>query len=255
MKVKIKNGNGTLVDADWTIEGDVMIVSPKESFNPKNGDVIAIWNHSCKKWMIAIVQSVQDTTYNVHVMINGMDTIRVAITGVSRNNEDRYATKSEKTKLLNKLMEGGFIWDCDKKRIFQYTPKDGEVVTYMNDDLPTIYIYRTGTLHNTSYYAAYSTLNQTTFVSNGTDHLNGNRKDIRPATEQEKQKLFDKLAEKGFAWDSKKKEIVKLKWKPKVDEPYFFPHSDSSGFYVRSLEWENTRPENKYYEKGWIYKT
>ena len=31
MKVKIKTGNGTLIDADWTIEDDVMIVSPKKA--------------------------------------------------------------------------------------------------------------------------------------------------------------------------------------------------------------------------------
>ena len=146
MKVKIKTGNGTLIDADWTIEDDVMIVSPK------------------------------------------------------------------------------------KAKKYQYEPKDGEVVVYMNDDLPTIYIYRAGKPNNTFYYAAYSTLNQVVFVSNGTDHLCGNREDIRPATEQEKQKLFDKLTEEGFAWDSEKRQIVRFKWKPRENERYYYPANYGYGF-------------------------
>ena len=34
---------------------------------------------------------------------------------------------------------------------------------------------------------------------------------VRYATEEEKQKLFDKLADKGYSWDAEKKELVKLK--------------------------------------------
>ena len=40
MEVRIKDNNG-YVDADWTIEDGVMIVSPKvEKFEPKDGDVV-----------------------------------------------------------------------------------------------------------------------------------------------------------------------------------------------------------------------
>lgn len=45
----------------------------------------------------------------------------------------------------------------------------------------------------------------------------------RPATEEEKKKLFDKLAEEGWEWKADTKELVKLKWKPKKGEPYFSP--------------------------------
>ena len=45
----------------------------------------------------------------------------------------------------------------------------------------------------------------------------------RPATEEEKQKLFDKIKEGGYELDAEKKELVKLKWKPKVGEQYCHP--------------------------------
>ena len=34
-------------------------------------------------------------------------------------------------------------------------------------------------------------------------------------TEEEKKKIFDKLAEEGYEWKADTKELVTLKWKPK----------------------------------------
>ena len=53
---------------------------------------------------------------------------------------------------------------------------------------------------------------------------------FRPATEEEKQKLFDKLAKEGYSWDAERKELVKLKWKPKYKEPYFAPFFSNVDF-------------------------
>lgn len=66
---------------------------------------------------------------------------------------------------------------------------------------------------------------------------------LRPATDSEKQQLFDALAKEGKAWDAEKKQIVDLKpkWTPKPfdrvitrtpDTPWtanFFSHIDSDG--------------------------
>ncbi len=71
--------------------------------------------------------------------------------------------------------------------------------------------------------------------------------ELRPATDSEKQQLFDALAKEGKAWDSKKKTIVDLKqkWTPKpfdrvitrndADDVWtanIFSHIDSHGEYV-----------------------
>lgn len=42
------------------------------------------------------------------------------------------------------------------------------------------------------------------------------------ATEVEKQRLFDKMKEQGFRWNAEKKQVEKVRWKPEVDEDYFY---------------------------------
>lgn len=46
----------------------------------------------------------------------------------------------------------------------------------------------------------------------------------RPATEDEKQKLFDKLLELGYEWNPSLKKLFNLKWKPKEGELFFHPY-------------------------------
>ena len=104
----------------------------------------------------------------------------------------------------------------------KFEPKDGDVVSYMNGDKATIYVFAGGYKYNTSFYVAYSSLyNKVYKTLNG--HLDRNRDDIRPATEEEKKKLFDKLAEEGYEFDFENKELIKLKWKPKEGEEYYTP--------------------------------
>ena len=46
---------------------------------------------------------------------------------------------------------------------------------------------------------------------------------IRPATDSEKQLLFDALAKEGKMWDAQKKAVVDLpRWRAEKGEPYFF---------------------------------
>ena len=161
MELRIKEGNG-YVDADWTIENGVMVVSPKEVFKPKNGDVI-VCSNNLGYWTL-IVREMEPYNIVRHHAV---------------------------------LIDNGSLKINDRS-------------SFTNP---------------------------------------------RPATEEEKKRLFDKLSEEGLAWDAEKKELVKLKWKPKEGELYFLPRFDVSGFHVRSFEWEDTSVEDKYYENGWIYQT
>ena len=80
----------------------------------------------------------------------------------------------------------------------------------------------------------------------------------RYATFEEKQKLFDKLKEEGLAWDADKKEIVKLKWKPKLGERYYTPYFDispSQSFVYGIIGWCDNQIDHELYEKGWCFKT
>lgn len=80
----------------------------------------------------------------------------------------------------------------------------------------------------------------------------------RLATEEEKKNLFDKLAEEGYEFDFEKKELVKLKWKPKLHERYFAPWINMGErvyFFRDNLEWENDSIDKELYEKGWVFQT
>lgn len=86
---------------------------------------------------------------------------------------------------------------------------DGDIIAYMFYNKPTIYIYREGGSCNTSYYAAYSSENNK-FYGDGKGALAFNRHDLRFATEEEKQKLFDVIREKGYKWNPETKTLEKL---------------------------------------------
>lgn len=76
---------------------------------------------------------------------------------------------------------------------------------------------------------------------------------VRLATEEEKKKLFDALEKEGLTWDAEKKELVKLKWEPRIGEKYYYPYSDwnCDVFKVRcrfNLNYEDVKA-------GWCFKT
>ena len=79
----------------------------------------------------------------------------------------------------------------------------------------------------------------------------------RPATEEEKQKLFDKLKEEGYEWDAEKKELVKLKWKPKIGEIYYRPDFQHCEFicYSGKTDYNKIIYIIDHINKGWVFRT
>ena len=74
-------------------------------------------------------------------------------------------------------------------------------------------------------------------------------------TEVEKQKLFDKLKEEGYEWDAEKKELVKLKWKPKVKEDYYTPSWSGFVFEPHVYGWDEDEFDFKCHSMGRVFKT
>ena len=103
--------------------------------------------------------------------------------------------------------------------------KDGDVVVYhYGEDASTIAILQgeVDTISKYLFIEDYVSLDSVEGLlldSNYTDAAT----DVRYATEEEKQKLFDALAKEGKAWDSEKKAVVDLKWKPKIGDKYNHP--------------------------------
>lgn len=49
-----------------------------------------------------------------------------------------------------------------------------------------------------------------------------NREAFRPATEEEKKLLFDKMKEQGLKWNADEKRVENIRWRASFDERYYY---------------------------------
>lgn len=136
-------------------------------------------------------------------------------------------------------------------------PKDGDVI-YIEADGEHIIIYKEHK-DGIGRYVNFSNNKYLYIDIYGIVCNKGDVEVIRPATEEEKKLLFDKLKEEGLTWDAEKKEVVKLEWKPADHEKVyvagftfygkdpFCPFEDAA--YANSMQWRAV------YERGWYFKT
>lgn len=133
----------------------------------------------------------------------------------------------------------------------KFVPKDGDVIVSGGDTRFVAIFKRMKEEYSFYYYAL--------LVLGGDKKPQIDRwasfKSVRPATEEEKQKLFDKLAEEGYSWDAERKELVELKWKPKEGETCFAPYFDFPKFITKQWLWEINGFSTDYYNKNWIFRT
>lgn len=143
----------------------------------------------------------------------------------------------------------------------KYEPKDGDVVCV--DSLsPCVGIVRevysygkpdTDRLHfSVGYWKRSGYIELKLFCA-----CNRNTQpNYRLATKEEKQKLFDKLAEKGFAWDAEKKKLVKLKWEPEVGQVFWTPLLDPVRLFEPfDLTWREQREHLAILKRDWVFKS
>lgn len=139
----------------------------------------------------------------------------------------------------------------------KYEPTDGEIVTVTTkSDLSYTCFFKRyvkGCIY--SYGGLSHSLNR--FFDSDVVCCSRQLETIYPATEEEKKKLFDKLEEEGWEWKSDTKELVKLKWKPKIGEKYYRPTFCQAGFYVYDHIFDEVTKTtlNPYINKGWLFKT
>lgn len=61
----------------------------------------------------------------------------------------------------------------------------------------------------------------------------GHKDDVRLATNEEKQLLFDKMKEQGLKWNAEEKRVEKIRWRAKKGENYYF---FDANLLVRSID-------------------
>jgi hypothetical protein len=137
-----------------------------------------------------------------------------------------------------------------------FEPKNGDVIHCTNSRCSYISIFKWMHPSDKDYYYHATLIDNGSFkigskISDFSDYANP-----RYATEEEKQKLFDKLKEEGYEWDANKKELVKVKWKPKYNEEYWCPSwLYSDGIIPYFAQWSNSKADNIYQNKGWVFRT
>lgn len=109
----------------------------------------------------------------------------------------------------------------------KFVPKFGDIVKILFDDSPyernyMICIYPDKDFVEDDHFfdLPFLTLNGRLII----DDAGGSRFycDIVPASDSEKQELFDKLAEVGKKWNPVTKQIENIRWIPKQGEEYWF---------------------------------
>lgn len=134
-------------------------------------------------------------------------------------------------------------------REVKFEPKEGDVITCTNSACSYTLILKKVEC-NIAYSYAVLLDNRCLKTGDWSSYKNP-----RPATEEEKKRLFDKLAEEGLEWDAEKRQLVKLKWKPKLRENYYRPQFYIQNFEIRKDVFTNLEIENVYCNKGWVFKT
>lgn len=101
----------------------------------------------------------------------------------------------------------------------KFQPKDGDIIAFgMNPDNLSVGIFHRFGEFNT--HEDYVTLNCYGIHFNEGDWATEN---MRPATVEDKQRLFNALAKEGKRWNAEKKQIEDLpRWRAKENETYYF---------------------------------
>lgn len=137
-------------------------------------------------------------------------------------------------------------------KVEKFEPKDGDVV-FQNGSCNWVFIYKDCLTVEAYEYVSMNLSTNKLHFPNGARI--GYVNTLRPATGKEKKLLFDKLKEEGLAWDAEKKELVKIEWKPKDGEKYYYPIYEHFKFYCDWQNWDNDKIDDTLYKKGMVFKT
>lgn len=220
----VRIGNGELI----------VEVEFKEKFKPKDGDFVItpygniyIYNSS---------YAISGRSYKLHGFYAGVNGFGSIIINTDFENgfngAERLATPEEKDAFLERLeKECHKRWNPKKKCLEDiYVPKFGDIVRLelRDDDLRVskviIAVYPNKKLSESpSNFFDIANLGCCNELINC---IGPHFKSIRLASESEKQKLFNKLAESGKRWNPEIKQIEDIRWIPNNLEKYWYITED-----------------------------
>lgn len=119
------------------------------------------------------------------------------------------------------VKDGSVVFEKEQKF------KDGDILTiadYVDTTCPFIY-KNTDERGFHYYYVGVDVYNQLIISKTISNIWDCN---LRYATEEEKQLLFDKMKEQGLRWNAEKKKVEKIRWRAKYGEQYWYVTSSCS---------------------------
>lgn len=134
----------------------------------------------------------------------------------------------------------------------KFVPKDGDVIVG-GGDTRFVAIFNKMRFDYSFFYYALLVLDgdKRPQINNWASFLN-----VRPATEEEKKLLFDKLAEEGWEWDAERKELVKIKWKPYEGFNIYYPsYNTIKANFITLRGVFNSGRDKDLLDKDWLFKT
>nr|DAO42874.1 MAG TPA: hypothetical protein [Caudoviricetes sp.] len=114
--------------------------------------------------------------------------------------------------------------------------KDGDILTLLRNN-KIVFIFKEDELkqkdNRNGYYVCHTADYVIDVPTKGSLFFCGHKKDVRLATEDEKQFLFDKMKEQGLRWNAEEKRVEKIRWRAKKYEKYYF---FDANLLVRSID-------------------
>ena len=116
------------------------------------------------------------------------------------------------------IRDGSVVFEKDQEF------KDGDVLTLLHNN-KAVFIFREDEVkqknNENDYYVGYTASYCIDVPTKGSPFFYGHKKDVRLATEEEKQFLFNKMKEKGLRWNAEEKKVEKIRWRAKKGEIYY----------------------------------
>lgn len=137
----------------------------------------------------------------------------------------------------------------------EWKPEDGEVC-YIRDikGYESVFIKRDDGCNITSCYVSFD--NHKTLFFNPDFNLGFVVVDVlRPATEAEKQQLFDALAEQNKRWNAEKKVVEDVRWRAMSGGNYYHLFFGNGDYGISETVDIKTRSDNSRYLSGNYFKT
>lgn len=225
--------------------GELVIdVEFKDKFHPKDGDFLVTNLNN-----VFIYNG--KNLYNklgAYAGVTKIGSIKIAETedNWTCDNNIRFATPEEKSAFLERLeKECNKRWNAEKKCLEDiYIPRFGDIVRIelkegdvyaKNGVIISIYPNKRNYKDVNSFFDIANLGHYGEFLDKVGSHI----KHIYPASEDEKKKLFDKLAEIGKRWNPETKKLEDVRWIPNNGEKYWYITEDLAVNFTKYSDMNN----------------